>query len=303
MPLIFCFSILFSFLNSTIFSFNMLHLLLRPFVHRFIAGEDQDAALKYAKSLRAKKIIPILDVLGEHAEKKAQIVRSMGQYLQLLEGMKQKKVWGDISLKLTALGMDIEPLLCYRAVLRVLQKAHEQGVFVWLDMENSPYTSETIRMYRKLAAVQPNVGIAIQADMKRSRKDVLSLLPDKPRIRIVKGAYVEHESVTFQSHSQIRENFKSLIALCMEKENFVAVATHDPALIEYAMQLPHAKHQLEFQLLKGVRDDEKQLIVEKGFVVKEYCAFGTEWEPYIVRRIQEFLRNMKWALLEMVEKK
>lgn len=278
----------------------MLKLLLRPFVGRYIAGESTEEALTYAKKLRSKKIIPIFDILGEHATKKAEMVRVMGQYLQLLEKMREQNVRGDISLKLTAFGLEIDPLLCYRAVLRVVAKADEQNTLVWVDMENSPYTQQTIRIYRKLRAQHENVGICIQTDLKRARRDVLSLALDKPRIRLVKGAYPETSDLVYDSHRKITENFKELLKLCVEKNAYAAVATHDMEIISYALHLHPKKERIEFQLLMGVREDEKKMLVEKGFLVKEYVPFGSNWEQYFLRRVLERWRNVWWMVLDKV---
>lgn len=281
----------------------MLAFILRPFVSRFIAGENMEEAFRYAKTLRARKVTPIFDALGEHAQKKAEIVRVMGQYLELLEKMSTGNVKGAIAVKLTALGMDIDPLLCYRATLRIVQRAEDMNCIVWLDMENSPYTTRTLSMYKKLRQQHANVGICIQACLKRSKKDVLALLLDSPRIRLVKGAYGESKEIAFQSHEEIRKNYKALAHLCAEKHAPLAIATHDPVLLRHAMELRVPKNMIEFQLLKGVRGDEERMLVENGFSVKEYCAFGREWKPYVVRRIQEYWRNITWAIQDILHAK
>lgn len=280
----------------------MLKFLLRPFVPRFIAGETIEEALAYAKRLRSRKILPIFDVLGEHAQKKAEIVRVMGQYLEVLEKMNQSNLKGAIAVKLTALGLDIDPLLCYRAVLRVVQRADDLGIVVWLDMEDSPYTQRTISTYNKLHQQHSNVGICIQADLKRSKKDVLALLLDSPRIRLVKGVYAESNTIAFASHREINQHYKELLKLCLQRNSNVAVASHDSEILAYARQLNPDKTKIEFQLLKGVRDDEKKMLVEKGYRVYEYTPFGPNWEKYIWRRIQEKWRSMWWRISEIREK-
>lgn len=281
----------------------MLKLLLRPLVPRFIAGQTTDEAIKYAKKLRSKKILPLFDVLGEHAQKKAEIVRVMGQYLELLEKMHTQDVKGAIAVKLTALGLDIDPLLCYRATLQVVQRAEDWGMVVWLDMEDSPYTQRTISTYNKLHQQHSNVGICIQADLKRSKKDVLTLLLDAPRIRLVKGVYKESESVAYTSHHAITQNFKELLKLCLQRNAMVAVASHDPELLQYAQHISPNKSNIEFQLLKGVRDDEKKMLVDKGYRVYEYVPFGPNWEKYIWRRIVEHWRSVWWNITAFFEKK
>jgi proline dehydrogenase len=273
--------------------------LLWPLAQHFIAGETVAEAMAYGKKLRRKGIFPIFDVLGESAGGKQEAVRISQQYIQILNEISASKIKGDISLKLTAFALDYDEETCFRAVSRVVRHAHELKIMVWIDMESSSYTTQTLRIYRKLLQEYDNVGICIQAYLKRARKDILSLLPDEPKIRIVKGAYPEKSEAVYTSHRQINGHFKQLLRLMSEKDAWTAVGSHDMQIISHALSLPFPNH-LEFQMLKGIRDDEKRLLVEHGYAVGEYVSFGEHWEKYVWRRVGERLRNLKWILLSVI---
>lgn len=269
--------------------------LLYPIAAIFIAGETTQSALHYGRKIQNKGITPIFDILGEGAHDKGDTVRVGNEYIELIDQMKHAHVRGAISLKLTAFALDLDEETCIRAVARVIRHAHERNVLVWIDMEGSGYTNETLKIYRALLAKYDNVGICIQAYLKRAKKDVLSLLPDEPKIRIVKGVYPQKNSVVFDSHKKINQNFKELLTLISEKDAWTAIGSHDMDIIAHALTLPFPNH-MEFQMLKGIRDDEKRLLVEHGYTVCEYVPYGRDWEKYVLRRFGERLRNVKWII-------
>ena len=269
--------------------------LLRPLVSHFIAGETMGDALKYGKRLQGKEITPIFDILGEEGRGKEGIVRMSSEYLELLDQMERTHLQGGISLKLTAFGLDTDEETCLRAVGRIVRHAHEKGAIVWIDMEGGGYTTSTLRIYRALIAEYDNVGLCIQAYMKRAKRDILSLLPDQPKIRLVKGIYPQKSEAVYLTHAQINRNFKELLSLMSQKDAWTAVGTHDMNIIAHALSLPFPNH-MEFQLLKGIRDDEKKMLAEHGYPVCEYVPYGPHWEKYAIRRVGERLRNIKWII-------
>ncbi len=272
---------------------------LKPFVSRFIAGETLNEAISYGKRLQKKGIFPIYDLLGEGASRKEETVRIGDRYIRLLDEMQRNHIHGAIALKLTAFALDADEETCFRSVSRVVRHAHALKIIVWIDMEGSGYTTHTLKMYRRLLSDFDNVGICIQLYLKRAKRDILSLLPDEPKIRLVKGVYPQKSELTYHTHAQINENFKQLITLMSEKNAWTAIGTHDMNIISHALTLAFPTH-MEFQLLKGVRDDEKQLLAEHHYNIGEYVPFGEKWEKYVLRRFTERMRNIKWIILSLI---
>lgn len=269
--------------------------LLYPVAAIFIAGETTQTALQHGRTVQNKGITPIFDILGEGASSREDTVRVGNEYIELIDQLKHAKLRGAISLKLTAFALDLDEETCIRSVSRVIRHAKEKNVLVWIDMEGSGYTNETIKVYRALLEKFDNVGICIQAYLKRSKKDVLSLIADNAKIRIVKGIYPQKNSTVFDSHKKINQNFKELITLMSEKDAWTAIGSHDMEIISHALTLPFPNH-MEFQMLKGIRDDEKRLLIDHGYNVSEYVPYGKDWEKYVVRRFGERLRNVKWII-------
>lgn len=273
--------------------------LLKPLAFRFVAGETLHEALPYGLKVQRQGLVPIFDILGEGAKTKQDSVRVSGEYIHLLDEMKRNHLRGGISLKLTAFGLDEDEETCFRAVSRIARHAQETKTIVWIDMEGQGYASKTLKIYRKLLEEFDNVGICIQAYLKRSHKDILSLLPDNPKIRLVKGAYVQLPTLAYQKHEEINAHFKKLLTLLSENDVYTALGSHDMDIISHALTLPFPTH-LEFQMLKGFRKYEKKLLSEHGYIVAEYIPFGKEWEKFIIRRIQERMRSLRWIVMTIV---
>ena len=273
--------------------------LLKPLAFRFIAGETLREALPYGLKIQRQGLVPIFDILGENAEGRQDSVRVSGEYIRLLEEMKRNNLRGGISLKLTAFDLDGDEETCFRAVSRIVRHAQPLKIMVWVDMEGHTYTAKTLKIYRRLLEEFDNVGICLQAYLKRTHKDVLSLLPDEPKIRLVKGAYTQPHTLVYSKHEDINANFKKLLTLLSENDVYTAVGTHDMDIISHALALPFPTH-LEFQMLKGFRKYEKKLLSEHGYIVAEYIPFGKQWEKFIVRRIQERMRSLRWFVMTLV---
>lgn len=271
--------------------------LLQPLASRFIAGEHAEDAIRYSKRLKQRHITPLFDVLGEHERGKSGALRASTEYMDLLDVLHDHHVQGGISLKLTAFGLEEDEETCLRAVSRIVRHAHALGFMVWIDMESSSYTTATLRVYKHLLHKHDNVGLCIQAYLKRAKRDILSLVPNKPKIRLVKGVYPEPSNVVYTTHTQITNHLKELITLCVEKKVWLAVGSHDPEIINHTLTfMGKNKQHIEFQMLKGVRDDEKRQLAEAGYEIVEYVPFGNKWEAYVVRRVLERWRNVVWML-------
>lgn len=269
---------------------------LKLLAFRFIAGETLREALPYGLKVQRQGLTPIFDILGEGAKTKEDSVRVSGEYIHLLDEMKRNHVRGGISLKLTAFDLDEDEETCYRAVSRIVRHAQVTKTIVWIDMEGAGYASKTLKMYRRLLGEFDNVGVCLQAYLKRTHKDILSLLPDEPKIRLVKGAYEQPENAVYTTHEQINANFKKILTLLSENDAYTAVGTHDMDIISHALTLAFPTH-FEFQMLKGFRKYEKKLLSEHGYIVAEYIPFGKEWEKFIIRRIQERMRSLRWLVM------
>lgn len=275
--------------------------LLHPFASRFIAGETLNEALKYGKRTQQRGIKPIFDILGEGATTKEDTVRVSNQYIELIDQMNHLNIRGGVSLKLTAFALDLDEETCLRAVGRIVRHAQEKNTMVWIDMEGSGYTTETLKIYRRLNEHFDNVGVCIQVYLKRAKRDILSLLPDNAKVRLVKGIYPQKSDLVFTSHQKINQNFKELITMMSQKDAWTAIGTHDMNIIAHALSLPFPNH-MEFQMLKGIRDDEKKMLAEHGYNVCEYIPYGPHWEKYVLRRFGERLRNVKWIVQSWFER-
>jgi proline dehydrogenase len=269
---------------------------LKPLAFRFIAGETLREALPYGLRVQRQGLTPIFDILGEGATNKEDSVRVSSEYIHLLEEMKRNHLRGGISLKLTAFALDEDEETCFRAVSRIVRHAQQSKTIVWIDMEGNGYASKTLKMYRRLLEEFDNVGVCLQAYLKRTHKDILSLLPDNPKIRLVKGAYVQPDNVAYTKHEEINAHFKKLLTLLSDNDVYTAVGTHDMDIISHALTLPFPTH-FEFQMLKGFRKYEKKLLSEHGYNVSEYIPYGKSWEKFIIRRIQERMRSLRWLLM------
>jgi proline dehydrogenase len=260
---------------------------------RWIAGYTIDDAVKSAHEANDRKILVILNRLGEHTPDRKLIEEYSQEYLQLIDAIHNDKIKGTISIKPSQLGLAIEGPLFRSLISPILERASDLGQFVWIDMENSPYTESTVSTYQDLLATHGELGMCLQANMRRTESDMAKLLPLGGKIRLVKGAYPEKREVAFKRRSEVDANYVRLLKLLFEQSEFFAVATHDSKLVNEAKRLNQDhKANFEFQLLKGIRDDLKTSLVADGFRVSEYIPYGPEWYNYSKRRMRERKRNI-----------
>ncbi len=267
--------------------------LLYPVAKRWIAGYDLDDAIKAAQNTNTRKIRAIINRLGEHTPDVNLIEEYTQEYLKIAERLEKEHVDGTISVKPSQLGLAAEASLYKRNLVRILENAEARGLDVWVDMENSPYTEQTLQVYRELFEDHPKMGVCLQANLRRTEKDLKSLVSIGGRVRLVKGAYPENGEIAYKGRGAVEENYLALLKILFsEGDNFV-VGTHDTRLIEEAERLgkEHAKT-FEFEMLKGVRDDMKDKLVAQGYHVGEYIPYGPEWYNYSKRRMRERKRNI-----------
>jgi len=263
------------------------------FVRNWIAGETPGEAIASAKKKNRAGLGAIINFLGEHVRDKIEAQENVDKNIKLLSYIEKEKVNASISLKLTSLGLLIDKRLCLSNVEKIASVASSKNIFVWIDMENSPYTEDTIDIYLDIFTKFGNAGIAIQANLKRSENDVRRITEEGGMIRLVKGAYSEKKDIAFFRRSEVTKNFSKLMGFLFYKSASFAIATHDEQLINEAIEVNKVhKKRLEFQMLMGVREELKRQLVSKGFNVVDYIPYGKKWLPYTIRRLSERKSNI-----------
>ncbi|HEX7275551.1 MAG TPA: proline dehydrogenase family protein [Nitrososphaeraceae archaeon] len=275
---------------------------------RWIAGHSNVDAISEARKSNKHGMSAILNYLGEGYIEKSQVDRSVLEYFTLLDLLKTNDIKGSISVKPTQIGLCIGYDLCFENYGKISQKAKETGHFMWIDIENSDFVEDTLSIYLKILKSNRNTGVAIQSYLRRSHSDLLHLMENSANLRIVKGAYSGEKNEAFQSNNEISQNFSRLMNLMFKEPSYkgiVAVATHDSKIIDEALALS-AKgsikmKNLQFQLLKGVRDELKQQLVSEGYMVSEYIPYGEKWLQYSLRRLRERKRNIFLLARSLIE--
>lgn len=263
------------------------------FARQWIAGETLEDAVSRTKKSNNEGIGVIINFLGEHVREEAEANKNIEENLRILGAIQESKLNASLSIKLTQLGLEIEKNLCLSNVEKTVSSAASKNIFVWIDMESSPYTEDTIDIYLEIFKKYTNAGIAIQSNLIRSENDVKRIAASGGIIRLVKGAYKEKSDIAYTSRKDVTINFSRLMGYLFYKSPFFAIATHDEMLINEALEANKAhKKRLEFQMLMGVREELKHELVKKGLAVVDYIPYGKHWFPYSVRRIRERKRNI-----------
>ena len=268
----------------------------RRVARRFVAGETLDEAIAATRRLNARGISVSLDHLGENVSDAAEACAAAGDYIAMLDRIQAEGVEANISIKLTALGLDVGADLCRENVERVLTRARERRIFVRLDMEGSDYTERTLETVFDLRRTFDNVGTVVQTCLHRTPRDVEALIESHTRVRLVKGAYLEPPEIAYARKADVDEQYVILMRELLLRGNYPAIATHDEALIAEARQfaadhaIPHAR--FEFQMLYGIRRDLQERLADRGYNVRAYVPYGTQWYPYLTRRMAERPANL-----------
>jgi proline dehydrogenase len=264
----------------------------RPFANPYVAGESVESALQTVQLLNKQGYLATLDILGEHTHDQALAATIRDRYRNLLDQIADQQLKCSISLKLTHIGLDIAPEIALENTLSILRKAEETENFLRLDMENSPYTDQTIQIYQEGLKTSPRIGLALQAYLMRTLDDIRQLISPQFNCRICKGIYRESSSIAFQDKEEIRENFINLVQYILTLEGFVAIATHDIYLIDTLEEWIHHENidpqRLEFQVLYGVpMGNRLRQLLAHGFSIRVYVPFGADWFDYSIRRLKE----------------
>ncbi len=260
---------------------------------KWIAGNTMEEAIRYARDANANGMEAIINRLGEHMTLEAQIESTVSEYLSLVSNMRKARISGGISVKPTQVGLAKDAGECASNLGKIIGEALKSQSFVWIDMESSEYTDGTISIYLGLFEKYERIGIALQANMKRTEADLRMLLGRGAKVRLVKGAYRESARNAFKTRQEVDANYKRLAGMLFQDGNEFAIATHDSAMIRHAILLA-SKHErkFEFQMLKGIRDELKPSLIRDGYAISEYIPYGTNWLPYSIRRLKERKRNI-----------
>lgn len=266
---------------------------------RFVAGKDIRDALEVAKAVNDQGMAVTMDSLGESVTSEAEAYEAAEIYHQLLEQIAALKLNGNISVKLTQMGLEQSPELAESIAESLTKHAKSTGNFVRIDMEDSTLTQVTLNIVRRLNArpdLRGAIGVVIQAYLYRSQADIEQLIADGIRVRLCKGAYKEPAEVAFPRKADVDSNFVRLSKMLLDSPIYHGVASHDEAMIEAAKDFA-VKHEIgpsrfEFQMLYGVRRDLQRKLVKEGYNVRVYIPFGQEWYPYFMRRLAERPANV-----------
>jgi proline dehydrogenase len=260
--------------------------LVRRIADRYIAGEELADAIRTVARLNANGRSATIDVLGEEVGKPYEAGELVHAYERVLDVIDEHTLESNVSIKPTAFGLKLGYRLCRRNIERLVRVAAERGNFVRIDMEDSSTTDHTLRLYRELrGAGLDNVGVVVQARLRRTLDDIASLAELRPNVRICKGIYLEPWSVAYTDFEEIRESFvRCLEALC-ESTSYLGIATHDEFLIAEGKRI--ATERYEFQMLLGVRESLGDELVRSGERLRIYVPFGRRWYEYSLRRLQE----------------
>lgn len=261
------------------------------FASRYIAGELFEDAIEVVRKLNAGRLMATIDLLGEDVTNRDEAIAAREACKSVLSGVDAQKLDSNLSVKLTQLGLKLNRQFCTENLVEILEVARDHRNFVRIDMEDSTCTDDTLEIYRTVRKSFSNVGVVIQAYLRRSEADVRELAREKANVRLCKGIYVEPESIAFQRGEEVRENFLKLLDLLLRSRCYVGIATHDDKVITASYRMIKSmnldRHEYEFQMLLGVRHTLRSSIVQLGHRMRIYVPFGKHWYAYSMRRLKE----------------
>lgn len=288
--------------QNRVFQFIRTNPLARGFAARFVAGETIEQGVAAASELRARGIGTSLDLLGESVTQAAEAVAAKDEYLVMLDRLASAGADVNVSVKLTQMGLDLDEELCGRNMLEIVERARAHGGFVRLDMESSAYTQRTLDFFyrRLLPGHGAHCGVVIQSALRRSESDIADLIERKARVRLCKGAYLEPPAVAFAEKADVDRNYVLLMERLLLKGNYPGIATHDENIIAHARRFVQMEDILparfEFQMLYGVRRDLQEKLRQASYNMRVYVPFGTQWYPYLMRRLAERPANIAFMM-------
>jgi proline dehydrogenase len=292
-----------------VFRFVRSNGLARRFASRFVAGETLDTSALAVRELNSRGIMASLDLLGESVSRPGEAEAATREILATLDRIHSEQLRCNVSIKLSQLGFDLGRDRCRANLGTILDRARSLGIFVRIDMEGSAYTQATLDLFER--DLQPSygdlVGVVIQSYLYRSAADVDRLIARRARIRLCKGAYQEPPEVAFPRKRDVDRSYVELMERLLERGNYPAIATHDEKLIAHARKFAQRRDigadRFEFQMLYGVRRDLQEELVRSGYHVRVYVPFGTQWYPYLLRRLAERPANIAFILGNIVRER
>ena len=270
--------------------------MIPPIASNFVAGETPAEAIDHAYALNDRNVGAILNLLGEHYDTAAPAADDRDEYLGLIEDVSRDGLDACISVKPSQIGLDVGASTFADNAEQIVEHADEHGAFVWIDMEDYTTTDDTIEVYESLLSEYGDVGLCLQANLKRTREDLKRLAPQGGKLRLVKGAYDEPESVAYSNKERVNQEYRELLRLGFEEATgTVAVGSHDPEMIDHSIDL-HEEYGTDFeiQMLMGVREDAQTDLAE-DYSVYQYVPYGSKWMSYFYRRLMERKENALFA--------
>jgi proline dehydrogenase len=280
---------------------------VRRLSERYIAGATLPEACRVVADLNAGGKMATIDVLGEEITRREEASALLAEYEDVFETIEREKLDSNISVKLTGLGLKLDHAFCRDNIAELVGEAAKQGNFVRIDMEDSSTTTETLEMYRELRDKGlDNVGVVLQAYMRRTLADIAALADLRPNVRVCKGIYVEPADVAFQDFETVRMSFVEAVEALLDTGAYVAVATHDEWVIAEALTLIEERglqpEEYEFQMLLGVRPELGDELVREGHRLRIYVPFGRQWYEYSIRRLQENPKIAGYVALDTLKR-
>jgi proline dehydrogenase len=274
---------------------------------RFVAGETLDLDVQVIRTLNQQGFKCNATELGEAVTTEDEAKLAVDAYERLLQRLAAEQLNANASIKLTLVGIDLDEQLAVGNMALLLDVARNLGLSMRIDIEDSSHVDATLRIYRKLREQGfDNVGAALQSCLRRTGSDLESLLPLKPNVRLVKGAYLESREVAFPDKSEVDQNYIRLMEVALREDGYTAIATHDERMIEHAITFTQqhqiARDRFEFQMLYGVRTQLQRDLLQRGFTVLVATSYGTHWYPFFMRRLAERPANVLFLARNIVRR-
>jgi proline dehydrogenase len=277
--------------------------IVRKVANRYIAGESMDDAIRVAAALNQLGIRATMDVLGEDVHRLEQAQAAADEYTRLLDEIHRLDLDANVSIKLTQFGLKLDKRDCYELVDTLVRRAATLRNFVRIDMEDSSCTTDTLAIYRQLRRDHSNVGVVIQAHLRRTQRDVSALADLQPNYRLCKGVYAEPRSIAYRDMPLINLNYAAILERLLRNGSYVGIATHDETMVWHAMHLIRELNlpptAYEFQMLLGVDEELRDIIRHEGHNLRVYIPYGRDWYAYSVRRLRENPRLAGYVLKAM----
>ncbi len=272
---------------------------------RFVAGDTLQEAVPAVRALNRRGMHASLNYLGEKATTIDDALAAARAYTTMLQTIQAAGLDCNLSVKLTQLGIDIAPAQCEASMRHILAAAQHTGNFIRIDMESAAYVDRTLDLYRQLRGDGfDDIGIVLQSYLYRTEHDLESLLPLRPRIRLVKGAYAEPASIAYPKKADVDASYRRLAERLLQATPIPAIATHDERLIDHAQAYARTRGlgpaSFELQMIYGIRRDLQERVVDEGYQLRVYVPFGTQWFPYFMRRLAERPANIAFVLRSLV---